>query len=65
MSEPRSPEWSWAERHFFVSRTFAERCARTGPQKKRAGIFLTGDLIAAVEVDAREVHKAFERAEVA
>ena len=58
-----------------VSRTFAERCARTadcrgkvrrtGPQKKCAGKFLTGDVAAVVEVDVREVQKARERAEVA
>ena len=47
-----------------VSRTFAERCARTGPQKKCAGKFLTGDLVA-VEVEAHEVHEASERAEIA
>ena len=49
----------------FVSRTFAERCARTGPQKKCAGKFLTGNFEAVVEVDAREVHEARERFEVA
>ena len=48
-----------------VSRSFAERCARTGPQKKCAGKFLTGDLFAEFEVDVREVHEARERAEVA
>ena len=47
-----------------VSRSFAERCARTGPQKKCAGMFLTGD-VAAVEVDVLEVYEARERAEVA
>ena len=48
-----------------VSRTFAENSAQTGPQKKCAGMFLTGDFEAAVEVDAREVNEARERAEVA
>ena len=47
------------------SGTFAERCARTGPQKKCAGMFLTGDVVAVAEVDVREVHEARERAEVA
>ena len=47
------------------SATFAELCARTGPQKKCAGNVLTGDVVAALEVEAREVHKALERAEVA
>ena len=37
----------------------------TGPQKKCAGKFLTGDLFAVEEVDAREVHEARERAEIA
>ena len=64
-SAPRSPEWSCEEEALFVSRTFAETAARTGPQKKCAGKFLTGDLIAFQEVDAREVHEARERAEVA
>ena len=48
-----------------VSRTFAEDSFGTGPQKKCAGIFFTGDCVALLEVDAREVHKARERAEVA
>ena len=48
-----------------VSRTFAKRCARTGPQKKRAGKFLNGDVAAVAEDDVREVHEARERAEVA
>ena len=49
----------------FVSRTSAERCARTGPQKKCAGTFLTGDFNAVVEVDFLEVHEARKRAGVA
>ena len=49
----------------FVSRTFAEASFGTGPQKKCAGKFLTGDQVAVSEVDAREVHEARERAEVA
>ena len=48
-----------------ISGTFAETSSRTGPQKKRAGKFLTGNFVAALEVDAREVHEARERAEVA
>ena len=36
-----------------------------GPQKKCYGNILTGDLVAAAEVDVRELHKARERAEVA
>ena len=48
-----------------LSGTFAETSSRTGPQKKCAGKFLTGDVAAVVEVDVREVHEARERAEVA
>jgi hypothetical protein len=48
-----------------MSRTFAERCARTSLQKNRAGKFLTGDFVAVVEADGPEVHEARERAEVA
>jgi hypothetical protein len=33
--------------------------------KKCAGMFLTADSMAAVEVDVREVHEALERTEVA
>ena len=47
------------------SGTFAETSARTGPQKKCAGMLLTGDFVAMAEVDDREVHEARERAEVA
>ena len=36
-----------------------------GPQKKCAGKFLTGDVVAAAEVDPRELHEACDRAEVA
>jgi hypothetical protein len=63
-SEPRSPEWSCEEIVCF-SGTFAETSARTGPQKKRAGKFFTGDLFAFGEFDFLEVHKARGRAEVA
>ena len=62
-SAPRSPEWSCAERSD-SSGTFTEISARTGPQKKCPGKFLTGDFVA-FEVDVREVRKARERAEVA
>ena len=48
-----------------LSGTFAETSSRTGPLKKCAGKFLTGDFDAGAEVDAREVHEARERAEVA
>ena len=48
-----------------LSGTFAEIFSRTGPQKKCSGLFLTGDFFAVPEVDAREVHEARERAEVA
>ena len=48
-----------------VSRTFAERCARIGPQKKSAGNTLTGDLCAVFEVDVRELQQTHEHAEVA
>ena len=48
-----------------LSGTFAETSARTGPQKKCAGKFLTGDLAAFVEIDVRELQQARERAEVA
>ena len=47
------------------SGTFAETSARTGPLKKCAGKFLTGDLIAVAEDDVRELQQARERAEVA
>ena len=47
------------------SGTFAETSARTGPQKKCAVEFLTGDFVSAVEVDVRELQQARERAEVA
>ena len=53
-----------------LSGTFTETSSRTGPQKKCAGKFLTGDLHRRIifpggKVDAREVHEARERAEVA
>ena len=48
-----------------LSGTFAETSSRTGPQKKCAGMFLTGDVGAPSKVDVREVHEARERAEVA
>ena len=52
-------------RELFVSQTFAEVLVGTGPQKKCAGKFLTGDFIAVAEVGARELQQAHERAEVA
>ena len=52
-----------------LSGTFAEISSRTGPQKKCAGMFLTGYLHRGNhgpgKVDAREIHEARERAEVA
>ena len=48
-----------------ISGTFAEIFSRTGPQKKCAGKFLTGDFVAAAKVDVRELHEACDRAEVA
>ena len=48
-----------------VSRTFAEESFGTGPQTKRAGKFLTGDLFAVLKVDLNELQQARERAEVA
>ena len=51
-----------------VSRTFAEASFGTGPQKKCAGMFLTGYLHRGNhgpgKVDAREVHKARESADI-
>lgn len=49
----------------FYSQTKAEKRARTLVTAESARMFLTSDLFAAVEVDFREVHEAFERAEVA
>ena len=48
-----------------LSGTFAEIFSRTGPQKKCAGKFLTGDFSAEQEVDVPELQQASERAEVA
>ena len=38
---------------------------RTGPRNKGPGMFVTGDVLAAIEVDVREVHQARERGDVA
>ena len=74
VSKKNSVSRKFAERHvcsaeyareLFVSQTFAEVLVGTGPQKKCAGKFLTGDFVALVQVDGREVHEARERAEVA
>ena len=51
-------------RELFVSRTFAEVLVGTGPQKKCAGKFLTGDSLAVVKFCARELQQVRERAEV-
>ena len=58
-NETRSRE----EKMFFASR----KCLQKGAWSKKnsARIFLTGDFLAAEEVDDRELEQARERAEVA
>ena len=73
VSKKNSFSRTFAERHvcsaeyareLFVSQTFAEVLVGTGPQKKCAGMFLTGDFLAAIaEVDARKLQQARDRAE--